>query len=121
MSQELITKINQLNSELKKVKQQLNKFNSMDANLIELFTDGNSACLKIYLNNKELSIAFKKIHVESQYGNCCFIPEQTKVFDLDSNDLSNESTNPESNPLHFYNIHIDNSEDLMRVLDKLKD
>ena len=45
--------------------------------------------LKIYLNNKELSIAFKKIHVESQYGNCCFIPEQTKVFDLDSNDLSN--------------------------------
>ena len=115
MKQELTTKINQLDSELKKAKQKLNKFNSMDNNAIELYTDGKSACLKIYLNDMELSIVFKKHPIESEYnGKHQFIPDETDIFNFESNRITSTG-----GLLEFNQIQIDNTDDLLNVLNRI--
>ena len=98
--------IDDLELQLSRTKKELNKSIAIENNAIELYTDGNTACLKIYLNELELSIVFKKRPIESQYGYYQFIPYESEVFD------SNDETIKQ-----FVNaIQIDNTNDLLSVL-----
>lgn len=104
---ELEKTINSLQTELSKTRQALNKSIAIENNGIELYSDGNSSCLKIYYNELELSIVFKRQSIESEYnGEHRFIPFESEVFDSNSNTLK-----PFAN-----SIQIDNTNDLLSVL-----
>jgi hypothetical protein len=104
---ELEKTVNSLQTELSKTRQALNKSIAIESNGIELYSDGNSVCLKIYYNELELSIIFKKHSIESEYnGEHRFIPYESEVFDSNSNTLKS-----------FVNsIQVDNTNDLLAVL-----
>jgi hypothetical protein len=104
---ELEKTIRDLQTELSKARQKLNKSIAIENNVIELYSDGNSSCLKIYYNELELSIIFKRQSIESEYnGEHRFIPYDSEVFDSNSNTLE-----PFAN-----SIQIDNTNDLLSVL-----
>ena len=104
---ELEKTVNSLQSELSKTRQALNKSIAIDENGIELYSDGNSVCLKVYYNGLELSIVFKRHSIESEYnGEHRFIPIESEVFDSNSDTIK-----PFAN-----SVQIDNTIDLLAIL-----
>lgn len=104
---ELEKTISILRTDLNKAEQQLNKTDSIEKNSIELFTDGNQSCLKLYYNELELSIVFMKRELNSEYnGKHRFVIDEAKVFDSNSNEVKSFKDA----------IQIDNTVDLLAVL-----
>lgn len=113
---ELEKSISDLELRLTRTKKELNKSIAIESNAIELYCDGNSACLKIYLNELELSIVLKKRAIESQYGYHQFIPDETEIFNYESNRVTHLGGLLEVN-----SIQIDNTNDLLSVLNRIEE
>jgi hypothetical protein len=107
---ELEKTIGILRTDLNKAEQQLNKVNAIEKNSIELFTDGVQSCLKIYYNELELSIVFRKRELNSEYnGKHRFELDDAKVFDVNSNEVKEFKDS----------IQITNTVDLLSVLNAI--
>ena len=104
---ELEKTISSLQTELSKTRQALNKSIAIENNGIELYSNGNQSCLKLYYNELELSIVFKKHSIESEYnGEHRFVIDEAKVFNSNSNEIKSFKDA----------IQIDNTNDLLAVL-----
>lgn len=117
---ELLKKIAEKGMELNCYKRQLFEAMNRDSNDIIAYSTSNSFCLKLYVNQLEVSIAFRFIESFGIDNKSFDIPyhsiDDIRIYNSDHKDISNELLDSDS----ISSLHISDSLDLINLLNELK-
>jgi hypothetical protein len=107
-NENVIKQLDKLETEKKLLTMVSNRLDAFDQQAIQIFTDGtHTCCLKLYIGNNEISIAFKKLPTESIYHNEVWIPDRPIQIRDYKDYIVDEST------------EIDRTDELNSLLEKL--
>lgn len=117
---ELLKKIAEKGTELNCYKRQLFDAMKRDSNDIVAYNTSNSFCLKIYINQLEISIAFRFTESFGMDNNSFDIPyhsiDDIRIYNSDHKDISNDLLDSDS----ISSLHVTDSLDLINLLNELK-